>query len=152
MSRVSSTVTTVARTFETRVVNPTARWLLRSSLHWLASCVLVLVTYRGRQSGRTYAIPVAYARTNGTLVTVTPKSETVWWTNFRESVACTLRLRGRRRTAHGTLVDDDDRAELLATYAEQRPILGRLLGIDATRAAGSSSQDLAVVRFVLEDQ
>ncbi|WP_090384181.1 nitroreductase/quinone reductase family protein [Natronobacterium texcoconense] len=150
MSRVSSSVATIAREFETRVANPVVRWLLRSPLHPLASFALVLVTYRGRRSGREYTIPVAYARDDGPLVAVTPKSETIWWTNFREPAACVVRLQGTREAAIGELVTDDaERAELLEVYAEQRRLLGRVLGL-GDRDGDSSGDELAVVRFSLD--
>ncbi|WP_241175234.1 nitroreductase/quinone reductase family protein [Natronolimnobius sp. AArcel1] len=140
-------MTTAARTVETRVVNPLVCWLLQSPVHWLASVALVLLTYRGQQSGRGYTIPIAYARADGSLVAVTPKAETIWWTNFRQPTACTLHVRGEQRLAAGELIDDDaDRAALLAVYARQRRILARLLGID------TAESELAVVRFSLEKQ
>ncbi|AFZ72966.1 nitroreductase/quinone reductase family protein [Natronobacterium gregoryi] len=150
MSRVSSNVVTVGREFETRVVNPIVRWLLRSPLHPLASFALVLVTYRGRRSGREYTMPVAYARDDGTLVAVTPKSETIWWTNFREPAACTVRFRGTREPAIGEVVTDDGkRTRLLEVYAGQRRLLARVLGI-TDRDGDSSGDELAVVRFSLD--
>lgn len=152
VSRVSSTATTIGREFETRVANPVFRWLLRSPAHPLASFALVLVTYRGQRSGREYTIPVAYARDGGALVAVTPKSETVWWTNFREPAACTVRLQGTREPAIGAVVTDDaDRADLLEAYAEQRRLLGRVLGLEGARDGDSSADELAVVRFSLEE-
>ncbi|WP_245835404.1 nitroreductase/quinone reductase family protein [Natronolimnobius baerhuensis] len=144
-------MTRVARTVETRVVNPLVCWLLRSPFHWLASFALVLVTYRGQKSGRVYTIPIAYARADGVLVAVTPKAETIWWTNVREPTACTLHVRGNRRPAEGELIEDDaERAELLAAYAGQRRVLARLVGIDTARP--TAENELAVVRFTLEDQ
>ena len=143
VARVPTPLLQVARTLETRVANPIVQWLLRSPVHWLASFAVVLVTYRGRRSGRKYTIPVAYARTGGTLVVVTPKAETVWWTNFRESAACTLWLHGERRSAEGVVVTDAAiRTDLLETYAAQRRVLARVLGghrlEERTRPDGTS--------------
>jgi hypothetical protein len=41
--------------------------LLRSPLHRLASGSLLLITYRGRRSGRRFTFPVMYAEREGTL-------------------------------------------------------------------------------------
>ncbi len=41
--------------------------LLRSPLHRLASGSLLLITHRGRRSGRRFTIPVMYAGREGTL-------------------------------------------------------------------------------------
>ena len=41
--------------------------LLRSPLHRLSSGSLLLISYRGRRSGRRFTIPVMYAEREGTL-------------------------------------------------------------------------------------
>ncbi|EMA46484.1 hypothetical protein [Halobiforma nitratireducens] len=150
------------RTFEEHVANPLVCRLLCSQFHWLASSALTLVAYTGHRSGTRYTIPVAYARVeaagDAAIVVLTPKTETVWWTNFREPTACTLRLRGRRRPATGEVVDDDPpRTDLLESYVEQRRLLAWLLGLrkrpwgDDARRDLDPDEHLAVVRFSLEE-
>jgi hypothetical protein len=48
--------------------------LLRSPLHRLADGSLLLLTYRGRQSGRRFTIPVMYAEQDGTLTSSVTRS------------------------------------------------------------------------------
>ncbi len=43
-----------------RALNPLMRALLRSPFHGLLSGMLMLLSYTGRKSGRTYTIPIGY--------------------------------------------------------------------------------------------
>lgn len=147
---------TLQRLFEERVANPAFRVLLRSSLHWPASNWLVLVSYEGSKSGRRYTFPVAYKRLDTEVIAVTPKHETNWWKNFRNSRRCTIWFRGRRRSATGTLTTGDDRHQLLAEYFDTHRILGRILGFEGESTTSAdqpeqANQDLAVVRFTSDE-
>jgi hypothetical protein len=52
-------------------VNPFVAALFRSRLHGLVSSRLMLLTYTGQRSGRTYTIPVGYIRLGGDLLVFT---------------------------------------------------------------------------------
>ena len=59
--------------------------LLRSPFHRLASGSILLLTYRGRRSGRRFTIPVAYAEQERTLsVFVGHPERKTWWRNLRD--------------------------------------------------------------------
>ena len=65
------------------LVNPLVRALLRSPLHPLLSHRLVLLRVRGRRSGRTIELPVAYERHGRTLsVQVGHPEAKRWWRNI----------------------------------------------------------------------
>ena len=60
--------------------------ILRSPLHRLLSGSLVLLTYTGRCSGRTFTLPVMYAREgNRLLVIASGREGKVWWRTFDET-------------------------------------------------------------------
>lgn len=84
-----------------RVVRP----LLRSRLHPLVSGRLMLLTYAGAKTGRTYAIPVAYHRWAPDELWAFG-ARTGWMSNFRNRRAVRLRLRGREVRAEATAVED----------------------------------------------
>lgn len=156
----TSRVTDLQRRLEDRLANPLLRRLLRSPLHPLASRWFLLCSYRGRRSDRRYTIPLLYARVttngDGEVVVLTPREETVWWTNFRKPRACSLVLGGRERPATGTVVARSEAGPFLAAYFRTYPAMGRLLGYGSdpttTRAGrGRASRELAVVRFRLEN-
>ncbi len=81
-----------------RLANPVVRALLRSPFHRLLSGALVLVTYRGRRSGRYFTIPVMYAQDDQRLITFVGSASTKqWWRNLRHGAPVEVRLRGVRR-------------------------------------------------------
>jgi hypothetical protein len=71
--------------------------LLRSPLHRPASGSLLLITYRGRRSGRRFTIPAMYAERDGALTIFVGHPERKrWWRNLRVGAEVEVRLRGRR--------------------------------------------------------
>ncbi|WP_435358660.1 nitroreductase/quinone reductase family protein [Haloarchaeobius sp. DFWS5] len=149
-------VSAAQRTLETRVANPVFGALLRSPLHRLASTRLILLSYAGRRSGKQYTIPVVYTRVDGALVVVTPRSESVWWRNFRESHPCSVWYRGEERSATGTVVSGPERRRLLSAYVDEHGLLARSLGVrpgsvdaDADTNDGTPADHLVVVRLTL---
>lgn len=86
------------------IVNRIIPLLLRSPLlHRLLSRDLMLITFTGRKSGRTFTTPVTY----------TPSAQGViffsnqrWWSNLRGGAPVTLRLRGRDVRGWAAPVED----------------------------------------------
>lgn len=76
-----------------KVINPLMRTLLRSPLHPLMSSSVMLITYRGRKSGRVYTTPVRYLRVNNSIQCFT-SPDTQWWHNLRGGAEVTLRIQG----------------------------------------------------------
>jgi hypothetical protein len=102
-----------------RVGNVFVIGLLRSSLHRLASGSLLLITYRGRSSGRRFTIPVMYAEREGTLTIFVGHSERKsWWRNLRGGAEVEVRLRGRRLRGQAAVVGDSGAVE---TYLVRYP-------------------------------
>jgi hypothetical protein len=86
-----------------KVMNPIMKGLLRSPLHRLLSGMLMLVTYKGRKTGRQYTIPIGYfVWGQGELMSF---SSARWWTNLRSSPPVTLLLKGRRVQAIPTVIE-----------------------------------------------
>ncbi len=84
--------TPAARENTTGAMNTIVRWLLRSPLHGVLSPWLMLVTYTGRKSGKTYTTPVSYVKSAGAVIFFTAHK---WWHNFEASSPVTLRFKGR---------------------------------------------------------
>ena len=123
-----------------RLGNPFVRALLRSPLHRLLSASLVLVTYTGRRSGRTFTIPVMYAEEDGSLLVYVGRSDKkVWWRNLSGGTPVRVRVRGQQRSGTGTALSGDGelRARYLARFpraaasleADPAPIFVRITGV-----------------------
>ena len=70
------------------------RWMLSSPIHGLLSENVMLISFKGRNSGKEYTIPVNYLQSDG-VVLVTSYRHRTWWRNLREGVPVTLRIRGQ---------------------------------------------------------
>jgi len=115
-----------------RIVNPVVRPVLRSPLHGLLSRALMLLTFRGRRSGRSYTIPVQYAREGDTVILYAGRaSEKTWWQNLVGGAEVTLRIKGRDLEGNAAAVTDDHEAiaDGLRIWLRRFPSGGRRLGV-----------------------
>jgi hypothetical protein len=71
--------------------NPIMSWMLRSPLHSIVSKNMMLMTYTGRKSGKSYTTPMNYLEMNGGLYTNSYRDR-AWWRNLRGGAEVTLRL------------------------------------------------------------
>jgi hypothetical protein len=120
----------------------------------LISSAVMLVSVKGRRSGRLVSTPVNFVRVEDSLWTVS-LPERQWWRNLRGGAAVMLRLAGRDVAARGVALETpEDAAAGLARILERRPALRKQLGlpgptegtpdVDLFRAAGTTK---IVVRF-----
>lgn len=123
---------TIDKGLPRRLFNRLVSWQLRSPLHGLigASRFAMLLTYTGRKSGKSYALPLAYMREGDTVTTFALFTNTVWWKNLRREggagVPVTLRLRGRDVAGVAETVEDPEEvARGMLAMAESNPRLTR---------------------------
>jgi deazaflavin-dependent oxidoreductase (nitroreductase family) len=101
-------------------VPPVVRALARTPLHRMLGSRLLVLTYTGRRTGRTYELPVMAAPPGDDLVVVAGWHEgKSWWRNFGEEPReVTVRVGGRRRpfTARRLAPDDGRYREAVDAY------------------------------------
>lgn len=110
-------------------VNPFVAALLRSPLHGLLSQQVLLLTYTGRQTGKSYTIPVGYRREGDRLTILSTRR---WWRNLHGGAPVVVRLRGRRRPARAAGTAARDAVLATVEYLVDRNGLadtGRLTGL-----------------------
>jgi len=66
--------------------------VLRSPVHGMVSKTVLLITFTGRKSGKTYTTPVDYSQ-DGDQVNIFTHAD--WWKNLRGGAPVTMRIRGR---------------------------------------------------------
>ena len=112
-----------------RLANPIVRGLLDSRFHALSSGTLLVLTYRGRRSGRTFSIPLRYAELpDGRLVALAVgPAKKLWWRSFRASREAVLTLRGEHVAVVGAVVEGHQRAAARGRYEARYPGSARLL-------------------------
>lgn len=104
------------------IINPAMRLLLRSPLHSLVSGNLMLITFSGRVTGRTYTTPVRYIKVGSTIRWFTNR-DTKWWPNLKHDPTVMLRLAGRDVLCSARVIEDDPATvrELLTGYLTRFP-------------------------------
>ena len=136
--------------------NPIMRGLLNSPLHLILSKNMMLMTYTGRKSGKSYTTPMNYLALNGALYT-TSYRDRVWWRNLRDGADVKLRLRGKDVTARSGIIEDQSAvADALQQYFKTAPHLAKYMDVALDEAGDPDGEDIArlaqgmvVVRTVL---
>jgi hypothetical protein len=126
---------------------------LRLFPHAPLSQRLMLLTYRGRRSGRRYTIPIGYYPWDEGVLSI---SSTRWLVNVRCGEPVELWIRGQRHAAVATVYEArDEVAARLREMAERfgpKAARGLLLGLPRDRAPNDSeltraAERTAVIRF-----
>lgn len=86
-----------------RIVNPVLALLLRSPVHRVVSNSLMLLSFRGRKTGKRYVIPVGYLEQGSQLFLF---SHAGWAKNFRGGAPVRVRRRGERCAGTATVIED----------------------------------------------
>ncbi len=89
------------------IVNNAMKFMLRSPLHGVVSKTILLITFTGRKSGKTYTTPVSYSQFGDKVYIFTHAN---WWKNLRSGTPITLRLRGREVQGLAEPVAEDKQA------------------------------------------
>jgi deazaflavin-dependent oxidoreductase (nitroreductase family) len=103
-----------------RLANGAVGAVLRSRAHPLLDRWLLLLTYRGRRTGRSYTIPLLYVADGDDLLLVAlhPSGQS-WWRNLRGGADVDLLVAGRRLRGRASI--DEDGAAARRSYAARRP-------------------------------
>ncbi|HKY92343.1 MAG TPA: nitroreductase/quinone reductase family protein [Nevskiaceae bacterium] len=76
-----------------RIINPLMTLMLRSPLHGAMSASVLVLSYTGRRSGRTFTLPLRYAVSGDGWVCFT-SDDAKWWRNFEEPRPVSVVVRG----------------------------------------------------------
>ena len=101
------------------LLNSTMKFVLRSPAHGIVSKSLLLITFTGRKSGKTYTTPVSYSQ-DGDQVTIFTHAN--WWKNLRGEAPVTLRIRGRELQGLAQPVAEDKQAVAAGLEAHLRKV------------------------------
>jgi hypothetical protein len=94
--------------FLNHVARPIVTLILRSRFHRLLSARVMVITYTGRRSGRTVAVPVQYWESDDRIrVRVGAPDRKQWWRNFETARRAILLVRGTTIDATGRVVRDN---------------------------------------------
>ena len=86
-----------------RAINPLMRYLLRTPLAGGLRKQFMVLTFKGRKTGRQFVVPVSAHHIDGDLYALV---ESVWKLNFRGGAEASVLYDGRERTMRGELIED----------------------------------------------
>ena len=101
------------------IVNHAMKFVLRSPAHGMVSNTVLLITFTGRKSGKTYTTPVDYSQDSDQVTIFTHAN---WWKNLRSGSRVTLRIRGRELQGLAEPVAEDKQAVAAGLMAHLRKV------------------------------
>lgn len=124
--------------------------LLRSPLHGLMSNSILLLSYKGRKSGKMYTLPLGYVRQGDTVTLLTDHK---WWINLRDQPSVVLLMQGKAFKGTAEVIHENKEMivqELLA-FVQQHKGAARAYGvqIDTSGQPDPKSARQAAQRFTL---
>ena len=109
--------------------NPIMIWLLRSPLHGMVSRNLILVSVKGRKSGKVISVPTNYLRDGNALWVISWRDRT-WWRNLRGGANVQVRLAGKGVKGCGRVIEEQEAvAHSLLEYYGKVPGLAKYVGV-----------------------
>lgn len=132
-----------------KLYNPIAVAILRSPLHGLMSNSVMLLTYRGRRSGRAFTTPISYVRDGGDILAVASRDH-AWWRNLRGGAPVRVRLRGRELRGTGRLLEGRAGEEGLLCVLRAVPAYRKHWGVELD-GDGRPMDPAAIVRIAREN-
>ena len=126
-----------------RLINPFVALLARSPLHFLISHQLLVVSFKGIKSGKSYLIPVSYHKHDNNYTAVTLRSN-VWWKNLKKDSTSQIWLKGKLVQADIQLefVDNDLVADTLTDLVTNNSIDAFFAKIKLNKDGSPNQEDL----------
>ena len=104
-------------------------WVLRSPFHGMLSDGMMLLTVRGRRTGRLFTTPVGYYREGDSLWVITSRDR-IWWRNLQGGADVQLLLKRKLVNARAETELDDSAVEArMYEYLRRVPMAAKSLGI-----------------------
>ncbi len=131
-------------------MNSIMAFLLHSPLQGPLGSQLVLLTFTGRKSGKTFTTPLGYTKRGNTIVLFTDHA---WYKNLIDNPSVTLRLQGKEFKGRAEVIHDDKEliAKELAAFVQERSGAARAYNVklDAEKRPDPVSVQQAAQLFTL---
>ena len=133
-----------------KFLNSIMVFLLHSPLQGPLGSQLILLTFTGRKSGKTFTTPLGYTKHGDTVVLFTDHA---WYKNLIDNPSVTLRLQGRELQGRAEVIHDDKQliAKELAAFVQERSGAARAYNVklDASKQPDPMSVQQAAQLFTL---
>ncbi len=123
-------------------VNKAMKFVLGSPAHGMVSKTVLLITFTGRKSGKTYTTPVSYSQHGDQVYIFTHAN---WWKNLRRGAPVSLRIRGRELQGLAEPVAEDKQAIAagLAEHLKKVPSDARWYGVSFDENGNPNAEEVA---------
>lgn len=138
-----------------KFMNKVLAFLMRTPLHSIMSQHIMLITFRGRKSGKLFTTPIGYLRQGESVSCFTDHK---WWRNLVEQPEVTLLIRGKRYQGKAEVIHDDKEAiaSALIEYCTHSPMAAQAFRVELdankrpiTASAHEQAQRLTLLRVQL---
>lgn len=137
--------------------NPIITELLRSPFHAFISKNMLLITFTGRKSGKSFTTPTNYVRDGDDVIVISYRHRT-WWKNLRDGAPVTMRLAGKDCAGIGQVFEDDRSVtDNLLAYLEKVPQVAKYMqvrldpaGLPELEDVARAARDKVVVRIQVD--
>jgi hypothetical protein len=94
--------------------------ILKSPFHSIVSSRIMILTFKGRKTGKEYSTPVSYIEEDRLVICFT---EAKWWMNIGDGADVKVRIRGTVSEGYGIAIPDDvnQKSEQLAKLLKAVP-------------------------------
>jgi len=118
------------------------KFVLRSPMHGVVSKSVLLITFTGRKSGKTYTTPVSYSQYNDQVYIFT---HATWWKNLQNGGPVSLRIRGRELQGLAEPVAEDKEAVAagLSTHLRKVPSDAKYYGVSFDDQGNPRAEEVA---------
>lgn len=124
------------------IFNQAMKLALRSPVHGMVSKTILLITFTGRKSGKSYTTPVSYSQ-SGDQVSVFTHAP--WWKNLKGGAPVSLVIRGRELQGLAEPVTDDKRAITagLMEHLRKVPFDAKFYGVTFDESKNPRAEEVA---------
>ena len=137
--------------------NPMMIMLLKSPLHRIISNGILLITFTGRKSGKSFSTPTNYLR-DGNVLWILSWRDRKWWRNLRGGTTVNVLLAGKSLEGRGLVIEEEDAVmQSLYNYYCLAPKLAKynnisldVAGLPDIEDCASAAQKLVVIRIELK--
>jgi hypothetical protein len=122
--------------------NPIMTWLLNSRFHKMVSGSTLILTIKGRKSGRMIEVPVNYIRDGRTLWVVSER-ERIWWHNLTGGASLNILLARKNKQARAEVIlHDREVMHALGEYFKLAPQMAKYFKVKIDREGNPDLSDL----------
>lgn len=103
-----------------------------------------LLTFTGRKTGRSITTPISYVRVGDRIILSGHRTRN-WWRNLVENPEVGIRLAGKDRRGHASVLEGEEAVEATLLILEAQPPVAKMAGVELDESGKLDPEDVKVV-------